>query len=83
VTQNDTRKKNRNWYVAPPSGPDEIYTEMRDGVTVAILMDIRDELQKLNNLLHCGNFTGIPQTLKRMDRRLAQRTKLPKGRTKR
>ena len=30
---------------------------------VRVLMDIRDELKRLNNLLHCSNFTGIPHTL--------------------
>lgn len=30
----------------------------------AILMDIRDELQKLNALLGCRNFIGIPATLR-------------------
>lgn len=35
-------------------------------VQVAVLMDIRDELQKLNNVLRCPNFMGIPWTLKRI-----------------
>jgi hypothetical protein len=82
MARNDTRRKNVDWYVCPPEGSSEIYPEVRQGATLAVLMDIRDELQTLNRLLHCGNFTGIPQTLKRMDRRLAQRTKLPKGRAK-
>lgn len=30
---------------------------------LSVLMDIRDELQKLNALLHCPNFTGIPHAL--------------------
>lgn len=33
---------------------------------VAVLMDIRDELQTLNGLLGCPNFTGIPETLRRI-----------------
>lgn len=32
-------------------------------VHAALLMDLRDELKKLNQLLHCPNFTGIPNTL--------------------
>ncbi len=31
---------------------------------VAALFAIRDELRKLNALLHCANFTGIPSVLK-------------------
>lgn len=31
---------------------------------LAALYDIRDELQKLNSLLHYSNFTTIPKTLK-------------------
>lgn len=32
-------------------------------VPIAVLMDIRDELQKLNRLLHCGNCVAIPHKL--------------------
>lgn len=37
-------------------------------VNVAVLMDIRDELQRLNSLLYCHNFTGIPETLRGIKR---------------
>ena len=30
---------------------------------IAALMDIRDELKKLNVLLHCDNFQNIPRKL--------------------
>lgn len=30
---------------------------------VAVLMDIRDELKRLNALLHCHNCVAIPQKL--------------------
>lgn len=35
---------------------------------VAVLMDIRDELQTLNSLLACRNFTGIPASLRAIQR---------------
>lgn len=35
---------------------------------LAVLMDIRDELKKLNKLLYCSNFTGIPTTLRSIRR---------------
>ncbi len=37
-------------------------------------MDLRDELKRLNALLYCPNFTGIPATL----RQISQNTKKPK-----
>jgi len=37
-------------------------------VTNALLMDLRDELQKLNGLLHCQNFQAIPSKLDRIGR---------------
>lgn len=45
-------------------------------VEVAVLMDIRDELQKLNRLLGCSNFINMPRTLSRIDKRLAKKVKL-------
>ena len=32
-----------------------------DGAKLAVLMDIRDELKRLNGLLNCQNFIGIPK----------------------
>jgi hypothetical protein len=53
-----------------------------DQIKVSLLLDIRDELQKLNALLHCTNFQRIPTKLdsiraatNRIDKRLA--TKAP------
>ena len=34
-----------------------------DAMTIAALMDIRDELKRLNKLLHCDNFVRIPRQL--------------------
>jgi len=45
-------------------------------VRVEVLMDIRDELQKLNAILGCRNFTSLPQVLQRIDRRLARKINL-------
>ena len=60
----DRRKANREWRVTDEAG--ELHDEIRDGVQLAVLLDIRDELQKLNHLLHCSNFTGIPRALSRI-----------------
>lgn len=37
-------------------------------IQIILLQEIRDELKTLNSLLGCANFTGIPQTLKRIER---------------
>lgn len=60
----DRRKKNLVWNVADDSGV--TYTEMRDGVTVALLMDVRDELKQLNSLLGCSNFVSLPFVLRQV-----------------
>ncbi len=38
-----------------------------DQAAVAVLMDLRDELQRLNALLHCSNAQDIPNILRRID----------------
>ena len=55
------RHRNYNWDL--PTMPDGQITEW-NLVPIAVLMDIRDELQKLNSLLHCKNFIAIPNILR-------------------
>lgn len=45
---------------------------------VAVLMDVRDELQRLNRLLHCHNLIEIPQTLKRVEKNTRKNTQKKK-----
>lgn len=40
--------------------------------SLAVLMDIRDELKRMNTLLHCENFQGIPRKLDRISRNTAK-----------
>lgn len=47
-----------------------------DDIKVSVLMDIRDELKRLNALLYCQNFVQIPRTLKTIDKRLAKKVPL-------
>lgn len=42
-------------------------------MTLEVLMDVRAELRRMNGLLHCHNFTGIPMTLKAISRKLPAR----------
>jgi len=48
------------------------------GAQLTVLMDIRDELKKLNALLHCSNFTAIPHVM----REVARNTKPKKRKRK-
>lgn len=50
------RHKDANWRL-----PDK--AENWQQASVAVLMDLRDELKRLNELLHCPNFTRIPAVL--------------------
>lgn len=59
------RHKNANWNLAENGLSWE-------AVHAALLMDIRDELQALNRLLNCPNFTGIPSTLRSIRRNTAK-----------
>lgn len=65
----DTRKKNANWRVTDSNGAawNVAYAQL------AVLMDVRDELQELNRLLHCPAFTDIPATLRRIHRKIPAR----------
>lgn len=51
------RHKNMNWSLPEPK------VETWQQAQVAILMDIRDELQGLNRIIGCPNFTRIPLVL--------------------
>lgn len=51
------RHKNTDWDLPYPAANWE-------QAGIAILMDIRDELQTLNRLLGCDNFTQIPHVLR-------------------
>lgn len=76
----DSRRKNIVWRILDEQG--KFYPSSYGGAQLAVLMDIRDELQRLNALLHCHNFQQLPHVLKRIDKRLAKTRKLTPGRTK-
>jgi hypothetical protein len=58
----DYRQKNQKWNIVPSKDG----TFNWDQATVAVLMDIRDELRALNDLLGCPNFADISRTLKQI-----------------
>lgn len=49
-------KPNAEWRI-----PEEYTWEH---AALEVMMDIREELRKLNRLLHCENFQDIPRTLR-------------------
>lgn len=66
------RRKDVNWNI--PEGTPSV-----DQAILAVVMDLRDELQKLNKLLHCWRFIEIPSTLKRIDARMAKNMPIRKS----
>jgi hypothetical protein len=67
------RFKNVDWDLsATPSGGIKTW----DAVHIAVLMDIRDELQALNRVMQCPNVQRGFRAMERMDRRLAKDIKL-------
>lgn len=59
----DTRRKDVDWTIQNPGEPITWY-----GLQAAVLMDLRDELKRLNSLLYCRNFTDMPRTLREIRR---------------
>jgi len=66
----NTRHKDANWNLRPALDNTLTWPQIH----TALLMDIRDELKRLNSLLYCHNFTDIPNQL----RLIRLNTKKPK-----
>ena len=64
---------NIQWNLGNEQG--EIETWER--VAIAVLMDIRKQMQDLNALLCCPNFIAIPHTLARIAKHTAKRRRRP------
>ena len=65
------RFKNADWDIAASGTGSRVI----EGAILAVLMDLRDEMQRLNLLLHCPNFTAIPGKLERIARKLPTKRK--------
>lgn len=59
----NTRFKDVNWDL--PTTP-EGGIKTWEAVQIAVMMDIRDELKRLNGTLACPNFLAIPSRLEKM-----------------
>ena len=56
----DRRRANEDWLIANEEGVVPTW----ERVGIAVMMDIRGELQNLNGLLRCPDFQSIPRTLR-------------------
>lgn len=65
----DRRHKDADWKIRNNEGSDSCSVEFAQ---LAVLMDLRDELKRLNTLLHCSNFVGIPGVLRRISKNTAK-----------
>ena len=72
----DRRRKDVDWAVANEAG--ELWSNVRHGCMLAVLMDIRDELKRISAVLNCSNCLDIPRKLER----IARNTSKPKRRCK-
>lgn len=69
------RLKNEQWDLSelPGRSAGGGRTYSNSTIQLALLMDIRDELQQLNRLLGCDNFQAIPDILRGIRRKLPQK----------
>jgi hypothetical protein len=70
----DRRGKNVNWTPLDEKGNAPTW----ERAALAVFMDIRDELQDLNRLLHCHGFQRIPYHLDQIRKHTAKRKRKPK-----
>lgn len=71
------RGANENWDIYDQAG----HTQW-EKVPIALLMDIREELQRLNGLLHCRNFINIPTTLRKIEKNTYRKPRVRKSESK-
>ena len=65
------QQPNVDWTIAEADGT--VPSWERAGI--AVLMDIRQELRRLNSLLACPNFISIPNTLRQIRRNTTRKTR--------
>lgn len=72
-----TSQYGADWTLTPTTA--DGHTWSVDRIQIILLQEIRDELKKLNALLNCPNFVGIPGTLKGIRRKLPTPVRTTKG----
>ena len=71
----DRTRPDVNWNIAEENG----YVPTWERVGIAVLMDIRRELRRLNAAIYCSNFQAIPRTLRTISRNTAKPRKRKKA----
>lgn len=70
----DTRDKNANWKTRTENN--QFYHEQHYRLaSLAVLMDIRDELQTLNMVFRCHNTLAIPDLLRAIKKNTTKRAR--------
>lgn len=72
----DTRQKDGAWEIKT----DAMGMFSWPQVTVAVLMDVRDELKRINSALYCPNALAIPEMLRQIKNNTKRRRAKRKGR---
>ena len=67
--------KNTDWNLTVDERPDGSVSLTADRIAVIVLQEVRDELQRLNSLLHCQNTLKIPRELSGLRRDVKALTK--------
>lgn len=69
----DKRHRNVNWLLNDPAPTEH--------ATLAVLMDIRDELQYLHQVFGCKNFLDLPNVVRRIEANTTKRKYTKKEKT--
>ena len=64
----DRRFKDKDWPLNNEAGVIATWQH----VQIAVLMDIRDELKRLNRVFACSNFQNVPHVLRRISANTAK-----------
>ena len=72
------RWKNVDWVIGGRSKKESDYPACDSQASLAILMDIRDELQTLNRVFQCKNFLAIPRVLAQIRRNTTKKRRARK-----
>lgn len=74
--ERSSNRRGHDWYVRVRHNDDGTFAVEESEVHTILLCEIRDELKKLNTLLHCHNFQTLPREIQEINRRLATTRKL-------
>ncbi len=74
----DRTQPNQEWQVANEGGAVPTW----ERVGIAVLMDIRRELRRLNAAIYCPNFVAVPRHLQRIARNTDKARKASRPRRK-